>query len=267
MVTHDDEAALAEAERRVAAALSSAGFAAAAVTTDRAPGPAGTTRVRGVAAGAYPGSGVSVALVRGGAVYGPRAGLAELARALGWLSSPPEPQVAAQVANDLLWDGLAGFDDAEPAQVGREGDGALRIDVVRRLFPSGARDAQRVIVPGMGEARVGPAPAVPEPGPPTPIDRAAALLIALDGGRLAETMAAMRAITPPMTARERTALARATASQNDQLQADGLMKLGPSDEAAEALRGALAGVGGQVAASVRAMAAELWGPAFAAKLG
>lgn len=269
MATQEEEA-LREAERRVSAAVEQEGFAPAAITVARTEGPAGTTRVRAVAAGAYPGSGVAVALVRGATIYGPRGGLAALARALGWYSGPVEAATAVAIANDLLWSGLAGLDADEPARLGPGEGGGLRLELVRRLLPSGAREALQIELPLDGDERVSPvaAGAAPAPPtPPTPIDRATALLRALDEGRLAEALQALGAIDAPRSPRELLAIARAAAASNDALAADALLKLGPGEPAAEALRAALSSAPPARRAAVRAMAEETWGAAFAGRLG
>ncbi|HEX2571184.1 MAG TPA: hypothetical protein VH877_16625 [Polyangia bacterium] len=261
--------AIADAERALVEHLVRDGFAPATIRTRASAGPMSTILVVAAAEGAYPGTGVRTALVHEGVVYGPRDGLADLVRACGWLASPPDATTLAAVASAVLFDDQLQLDTdsaAEPATQLTAEPGGLSLTLTHRLFPSGARERMRIHIPASGRETVQRVDEDPADRAPIPIDRATALVRALDAQDLMATLDAIQGIEAPSQPREFEALARAALHPNDTVAADALVKLGASDGAAAALRRALATTDEARRRSVAAMVSELWGSAFAARL-
>lgn len=260
---------IADAERALVEHLVRDGFAPETIRTRTAAGPMSTILVTAAAEGAYPGTGVRTALIYKGGVYGPGEGLAELAHACGWLAAPPDATTFAEVAGAVLFDNLlqidSDSDDGTATQVTAE-RGGLCLTLVRRLFPSGARERMRIDIPAAGRETVQRIDDEPADRGPIPIDRATALVRALDAKDLMATLKAIQGIEVPSQPREFEALARAALHPNDTVAADALVKLGASDGAASALRRILATTDETRRQCVVGMLSELWGAAFVARL-
>ncbi|MEZ4269019.1 MAG: hypothetical protein R3F39_21890 [Myxococcota bacterium] len=259
----DQSTAVKDAEKRVRAYLA-AEAAGRTVHAEVKDGPAGSKVVRAMIDGAYPGSGVRAAWVSADAkVYGPRspAGLADWVRAQGWLSAEPTAADLLLVVDVLLFDALLAVPpDAKPT-VSRAA-GALQLDATRVVFPSQARQAVRVVIGPAGPATV------TIDGKPAQVGLSAAedleaALAADDAAGMARGVQALTGTTDP---RGLAALARVSAAGNESLAASALMAIGSSAEAAAALKSAWVKLGKPARDGLKAMATELYGAEFAARL-
>jgi hypothetical protein len=259
----DQTDAVKAAEKRVRAYLATEA-AGRAVTTQVHDGPAGTKIVRGVIEGAYPGSGVRAALVGADAtVFGPRSpsGLADWARAQGWLVKAPAPADLLRVVSVLLFDDLLATQPEQQPSVVRDG-GALRLDVKRTVFPSQSVEAVRVTIGAAGPATLSIG------GEPVSVSISAAeeLEAALAMDDAAGMARGVQALTGTTDPRGRTALAQVSARGNESLAASALMAIGSSPEAAAALKSAWSKLEKPARDALKAMATELYGAPFAARL-
>lgn len=259
----DQSTAVKDAEKRVRAYLATEA-AGRTVNAEVQDGPAGTKVVRAMIDGAYPGSGVRAALVSADAkVYGPRspAGLADWVRAQGWLSSAPAAADLLRVSDVLLFDGLLATPPDPKPTVSRAA-GALQLDFARVVFPSQAREAVRVTIGPAGPATLTIA------GKPVTVGISAAedLEAALASGDAAGMARGVQALAGTTDPRGRAALARVSAAGNESLAASALMAIGSSAEAAAALKSAWDKLKKPARDGLKAMAAELYGAGFAARL-
>jgi hypothetical protein len=214
--------------------------------------------------GAYPGSGVRAALVgRDAKVYGPRspAGLADLARALGWLDTPPPAAELLRAADVLLFDAVLATPPGHAPRITRDA-GALHLDVTRVVFPSQAEQPVRVTIPPAGPATV-TIDGKPAAVAISPVEDLEAALAMDDAAQMARGMAAL---TKPTDPRALAALAQVSARGQESLAATALIAIGSSPQAAAALKAAWAKLEKPARDSLRAMAAELYGAEFAARL-
>lgn len=259
----DQSTAVRDAEKRVRAYLSSEA-AGRAITVEVQDGPAGAKIVRAMIDGAYPGSGVRAALVSADAkVYGPRSpsGLADWARAQGWLATAPTATDLRRVVDVLLFDTLlASPPDSKPAVT--RAAGALRLDLTRVVFPSQAREAVRVTIGASGPATLTIG------GQPVTVGISAAedLEAALASGDAAGMARGIQALTNTTDARGRAALAQVSAQGNESLAVSALIAIGSSAESAAALKSAWAKLAKPARDGLKAMATELYGAAFTARL-
>lgn len=251
---------------RLYAALEREGFPAAEVTTSQGKGPCGTTLLTARARSSYPGTGVQTVLIDAqGRSYG-RNGERDLGAFLrdrGLLREPPPVTALLQLVDYLEFNGMLGQDPASPPVLDTSG-GGLELRFVRRSLPAGAPEQVTVRVSGDGTYQL-KREAV-RANEPTPIDRATALIRALDAGNAVAITTAIRGIKQPNNAREYAALARAAIHPSEVVSCDALMGIGSTDEAAAALREALAGVAAARAKAVLSLATEIWGTAFAGRL-
>lgn len=252
--------------QRLVASVVADGFDASTVETSEAPGPLDLRTLRAAARDAYPGTGVRTALLdASGVAYGTRVDrdLADLARARGWLQSPPAATDLLAAANVALFDGMLALAEDAP-QLRQTSDGALELRFVRVAFPSGAREPMEVRIGTMGRAEVRKLPAE-GPGEPTPIDATTGLMRALDGGQAAEIARALGSVPRPFGARELAAFARAAVLPNEDIATTALVTMGGSPEAISALREALDSAP-ERRGEVSGWVAELYGDAVAAAL-
>jgi hypothetical protein len=261
--------AITDAKKALVERLVQDGFAQETLSTRTSDGPMNTVLVTAAAQGAYPGTGVRTALIHDGVIYGPGEGLAELVRACGWLVAPPEAMTLAAAASAVLFDNLLMIDtdtDAGSAAELTANSEGLCLTLVRRCFPSGARERMRIDIPARGREKVQQVDETPANKAPISIDRVTALVRALDASDLAATLDAIQELPTPSQPREFEALARAALHPNETVAADALLKLGASDGATAALRRALATTDATRRQCVTSMASELWGSEFAARL-
>lgn len=258
--------ALANARERLLASVVADGFDTAAIDLREEAGPLGLRLLVAQARDAYPGTGMrAVVADDAGVAYGKTAdlGLADLARARGWLSTPPPAADLMRVVNAAAFDGLLALEPDAP-QVTKTHDGALELRFVRSAFPSGAREPMLVRIGALGREEVRRLPAE-GPGPPTPIDATAAFMRALDAGGPAEIALALSKLRPPFGPRELAAFARAAIFPNEDIATTALVTMGGGGAALAAVRDALAGAPDRRAAVV-GWVGELYGSAAAAGL-
>lgn len=258
--------AMANARKHLLAVLVADGFDVTAVDLREEAGPLGLRLLVAQARDAYPGTGMRAVLVDdAGVAYGKTAdlGLADLARARGWLSTPPSAADLMGVVNAAAFDGLLALTPDAPALT-KTGDGALELRFVRTAFPSGAREPMLVRVGTLGREEVRRLPAE-GPGPPTPIDATTAFIRALDAGGAAEIALALAKLRAPFGPRELAAFARAAVIPNEDIATTALVTMGGSADALAAVREALAGAPDRRAA-VAGWVGELYGSAAAAGL-
>ena len=213
---------------------------------------------------AYPGTGVACVVLDGSVSYGQHGerNLAELVRKKGWLKKAPPTADLVRLVNDAEFDGLLQVDDTTPPAVILSPAG-LELKLVRRSFPSGARESVRVLMPPKGKAlvEIGQAtqatPAAPPGGPLAEAERA------LEHGSPAERSAAITALSSRRDARALALLAHATTLGNEQLTADAIVAIGTSPEAAAALKKAWAPLDATRRQQLLQLAAEAHGAAFA----
>ncbi|MCB9785442.1 MAG: hypothetical protein H6744_02000 [Deltaproteobacteria bacterium] len=252
-----------EGEKRVRAHLATeaADRPIALRTTD---GPAGTKVVRGAIEGAYPGSGTrAVVVAPKGRVYGPRSAtdLAALVRELGWLAKAPPAADLVVLADALLFDGsLAQAPKSKPAVALR--GGTLVLDLTRVVFPSQAQQPVRVSIGAAGPAQVTVA-GKPVSVEVSPAEELEAALASDDAAGMARGVQALRGSTDK---RALAALARVSASDNEELGASALMAIGSSADAAAALEAAWSKLPAPKRDALKAMATELYGAEFSARL-
>lgn len=240
------------------------------LVTGEEQGALGTTVVRVAIRDAYPGSGVARVVLWKGRSYGVRGehDLAELVRERGWLKHAPETAGFVRLVGDAQFDGLLAVDEAVPPTL-QVGKGALSLSLVRRTFPSGAREPVKLAIFAHGPAVV--TIAAGGGGQPASEPRAgegslASAARALESGSAVEKSAAIAALARSADPAARDLLARATTQPSEQLATDALMALGGSPAAAAALRKAWSGLDGTRRAALLRSAAELHGAAFAAEL-
>jgi hypothetical protein len=257
---------LANARRRLLAAVVADGFDQAAIDVREEAGPLGLRLLVAQARDAYPGTGMrAVVADESGVAYGKSAdlGLADLARARGWLRTPPSAGDLMRVVNAAAFDGLLAVEPDAP-EVTKTNDGALELRFVRSAFPSGAREPMLVRIGALGREEVRRLPAE-GPGPPTPIDATTAFVRAMDAGGAAEIALALAKLRPPFGARELAAFARAAVIPNEDIATTALVTMGGGAEALAAVREALAGAPDRRDAVV-GWVGELYGSAAAAGL-
>ncbi|MEZ4269022.1 MAG: hypothetical protein R3F39_21905 [Myxococcota bacterium] len=254
------------ARERLRAAVVADGFDAATVELREEAGPLGLQVLTAQARDAYPGTGFRAVVVDGaGVAYGKSAalGLADLARARGWLTAPPSAADLVRVANAAAFDGLLALTTDAPT-LKKTDDGALELRFVRTAFPSGAREPMLLRIGSMGREEVQRLPAE-GPGPPTPIDATTGFVRALDAGGAAEIALALSKVRPPFGPREFAAFARAAVIPNEDIATTALVTMGGSAEALAAVGEALAGAPDRREAVV-GWVGELYGSAAAAGL-
>jgi hypothetical protein len=230
-------------------------------TLGRRPGALGTTVVTAAVPDAYPGSGVACVVLEAGLSYGRHGerNLADLARKKGWLKQAPPAADLVRLVSDAEFEGLLQVDDASPPAMTLSRAG-LELKLVRRTFPSGAREPVRVLLPPKGEAIVEVGQAAPSQDPLAEAERA------LEHGSPAEQSAAITTLSARRDARALALLAHATTLGNEQLTADAIVAIGPSPEAAAALKKAWAPLDATRRQQLLQLAAEAHGGAFADRL-
>jgi hypothetical protein len=251
---------------RLYAALEREGFPAAEVTTSQGKGPRGTTLLTARARSSYPGTGVQTVLVDAHGVSYGRNGERDLGAFLrdqGLLRELPSVTELVQLVDYMEFNGLLGLDATTPPVLTPSG-GGLELRLVRRSLPAGAPEQVTLRVSADGTHQL--KREATRASEPIPIDRATALIRALDAGNAVSITTAIRGIKQPSNAREYAALARAAVHPSEVVSCDALMAIGSTEEAAAALREALAGVAVARAKAVHSLATEMWGPAFAARL-
>lgn len=232
------------------------------------PGALGTTVVRVVVKDAYPGSGVARVVVWNGKSYGVHGerDLADLARERGWLKKAPETAGFVKLVGDAQFEGLLAVDESTAPSLSAGKDG-LVLSLVRRTFPSGAREPVRVTIGAKGPAQVsvggGAAPTAEKSPAANPLADAQR---ALESGSAVEKSAAINALAKSSDPAAKALLARATLLPAEQLAIDALQAIGSTPEAAAALRKAWSGLDAARRATLVQNATELHGPAFGALL-
>ncbi|MCC6622652.1 MAG: hypothetical protein IT385_15425 [Deltaproteobacteria bacterium] len=206
------------------------------LVTDEAPGPLGTLVLTARAReGLYPGQNARVAVLDGarayGALLGPGLGALLRDRGLDPRSLPAATLVTLH--NLTAFDGaLVVSEDAPPSRV----TGPTSVDVIRfvALDPmSGGASTHDLVIPDDGPIELR---AAPETGAPVvPLTRAVGLARALEQDDAMALMAALAALSPPLTDDERALLARATAVGNEAIAYDAIARLDASPASAAAL--------------------------------
>jgi hypothetical protein len=240
------------------------GFVASKIRVETSVGELGVVRMYTRVEDAYPGAGLRTALIADGRRYGRGSrDLAELARALGWHSKlPPPGDMAALVT--FAWLAQMAVDTEVEPTLRRDGDALVLVFGVREALGS---DREKVVatIPREGYARL----SVRAFEPPEPVvDPISVLELALASDDALAIANALRGLDGVAPSRQRTrAIARAALLPNEALSVDALLRLGNSDEAAEALLEAMSPPADpRHRERTVKRAREVLGEAFAAKL-
>jgi hypothetical protein len=235
----------------------------AVIKTSHSAGALGTTVVMAAIEGAYPGTGVArVVLDEANVPYGVLGdkSLADLARARGWLDKPPDQEAFLRLVNDTLFNGVAILVAPDPHAL-RIAGGELLFDFERHSFPTNFADPTRLRI-----GRAGP-PVVESTAPKDPPeDPAASLEWALDKREAAVALVFLPKLKGRTDDRAMKAMARATTSENRMIAADAMNQLGPTPDAAKALKAAWATLPEARRRELVSLAASFFGGAFAATL-
>lgn len=226
--------AIEQARAHVLARIESGGGEPPAITTAR--GPAGFTAVRAALPGAYPGTGVAVALVSpGGRVLGKgtQADLAELLDEIGFDPSPQGARILAELIALGWFDGMIAV-LADPSPTVSTTTEGVRLEAVVRGALSRTPDRLTVIIPSVGPPTI-ERTAIPNPVEPTAINRATALERALASGDAMTLQRALRAMSGQLDDRELTVVARVALSAGGPIADQARRRLGEGPAAEQAL--------------------------------
>jgi hypothetical protein len=226
----DRERGIARAEAHVRARLG----AGAEPAVTQARGPRGACVVRAARPGAYPGTGVAVAVVTAsGQVFGAGLG-AELALLLDEVGFDPAaaPDVAELVVLARL-DGLFTVLPEPAASLSVTDDGVVLHATIRGAL---APEAEQLVVtiPSVGAERVEQRPLAASAEPPA-VDRTAALERARRANDAMAIQRALRDMTAPLDERELLAIARVALEARGQLATQARQRLGDGPAAERAL--------------------------------